>query len=353
MDLAYALLFSAIEHADANDLLIADENFPLTETHKLNNRNLQCLSNRFDIAEHLASISENHAFNDFDFNNLKYSPNKIFYRVSKEKAVTHYVINESLRVLPEAGKLFLAGYKNDGIKTYTDKSKKLFGGELELINGDKSAKLAILTKKNSYTDAARLDDKDYRTLREITTIDDIPILSKPGVFGWNKTDPGSTFLVAHLPELLNKLAHHPLQVLDLGCGYGYIAIQAFHQNEALKECHFVLTDNNAAAITCAQQNIVLHKLNASVAADDCGKHLSETFDLILCNPPFHKGFDVSNDISTHFINNIHSLMNKNGTALLVVNQFVGIEKRAMGKFAAIYELARNKSFKLIVLSAPK
>ena len=94
-------------------------------------------------------------------------------------------------------------------------------------------------------------------------------------------------------------------------------------------------------------------MSADVCADDCGNQLSGRFDLILCNPPFHKGFDVSNDISSHFVNAIHRLLNPNGAALVVVNQFVGIEKRASGKFASINELARNKSFKLIVLRKPK
>lgn len=295
-------------------------------------------------------------FNDFDLNHLAQAfPERVYYRVSKEKAVTHYLINQVFRLLPVGGTLFLSGFKTDGIKSYADKGKKLFACNTPQENHAQGAKLICLSKHRTAaeTDLPLLDDKDYRQSRSIFELQGKPVLSKPGQFGWNKEDAGSEFLISHVNELTASLKAPIASVLDLGCGYGYISLQAFYHCPALSKARFTLTDNNAAAIDCARQNLENHQLPGKVISDDCGSQINEQFDLILCNPPFHQGFDVSQDITRHFLQNTRRLLKADGKALFVVNQFVGIEKKATEYFAGVSELARNKSFKLIVLAKPK
>ncbi|PIE41448.1 MAG: rRNA methyltransferase [Gammaproteobacteria bacterium] len=349
-DIPWQLLFQKAQQVTRAILWLADESFPQQQPAISNFHQHRVITNRYDVyanlKQHIAV-----AFSDFKHSDFTAADNTvIYYRVSKEKALTHYLINQAYQHLPLGGELHLAGYKGDGIKTYSDKAKKLFGETLDYENGANTAK--YLSLKKTTTGNPLLDDKHYNSIQEIDAINGIPVQSKPGVFGWNKKDPGSQFLIACLGEFLAQVKHPIHKVLDLGCGYGYIALHAAN-HERLQAATFTLTDNNAAAIECAQLNINHHGLNASVIADDCGSTIVERFDIILCNPPFHKGFDVNNDITSHFLANLKRLLSGNGKALVVVNQFVGIEKRAAQHFKWVNELARNKSFKLIVLSGPK
>ena len=47
-------------------------------------------------------------------------------------------------------------------------------------------------------------------------VDEIGFWSQPGVFSWDRIDPGSALLLVHLPALSGRGA-------DLGCGIGVLA----------------------------------------------------------------------------------------------------------------------------------
>ena len=110
-----------------------------------------------------------------------------------------------------------------------------------------------------------------------------------------------------------------------------------------------LTDNNAAALHVARHNCELNNINADVIAADAGDQIQQTFDLILCNPPFHQGFSVDGDLTDKFILSTKRLLARHGTALFVVNQFIPLERKARQHFRQVNILANNGSFKLVTL----
>lgn len=82
------------------------------------------------------------------------------------------------------------------------------------------------------------------------------------------------------------LTERPSRILDLCCGSGCIGIAAALLNESAA---VVLSDVSAEAIEVAQQNIRRHELESRVAAvkgDLFEKVTPESFDVILCNPPY-------------------------------------------------------------------
>lgn len=344
-----------IQHAQQTGpgLWLLDEN---CQTDRLSSILPHCqiaITNRYHLYHKLNSQHNQIYFNDFDFSCCRESTiSRIYYRVSKEKALCHYLINQAYQILPENGQLHLSGYKDEGIKTYLKKADKLFGETRQLLNGEKTAKYATLQKTRT-DNQPLLDDKHYQQLQEIARLHELPVVSKPGVFGWNKADTGSQFLIGHLPALLTSTQTQIQQVLDLGCGYGFIALHAYHNNPQLQSAHFTLTDNNAAAISCARANLDTHQIPGEVSGDDCGNQLpGNHYDLILCNPPFHQGFDVTQDITGQFVKSAHRLLAPNGKVLFVVNQFVGLEKIASRYFRQLDIFARNQSFKLILAADP-
>ncbi len=335
-----------LQQHQGRGLWVLDEN--LAQFAPAGHRNdLQLLSNRFDIQQSMSADGWQIRFSDFDFSSEPDdSLDRIYYRVSKEKAVVHQVINQALRCLKPGGELLLFGAKNEGTRTYFDKARKLFGHG-ELLKAGKGVFTGILIAGDG-PHSEPLDDRDYQRLRPVAELEGREILSKPGVFGWDKLDAGSIFLADNLAEVRGRLGQQPPRVLDLGCGYGYLSLRAWQQGAA----EVIATDNNAAAVIACRDNFARHQLCGEVIADNCAGSLSDRFDLIVCNPPFHQGFSVEGELTDRFLGSTARLLDRSGQAAFVVNRFIGLERKAQGLFAEVETFADNGSFKLVRLAGP-
>ena len=261
-------------------------------------------------------------------------------RIAKEKALVHYLINRALEVLPAGGELFLSGYKNEGIKTYLEKAAARAGGAIHTERDDGALRGVVVRGAEL---GAPLPDQDYASLRPVAFDAQLTLWSRPGIFGWQKLDAGSELLVEHLAAVWPEA---PARVLDLGCGYGYLTVQAARR---WPRAEFVATDNNVAAVAACARNIEQENIRGAAVADDCAGALRDPFDAILCNPPFHQGFDVEGELTQRFLRATQRLLRRGGRALFVVNQFIGLERKAAELFGAVDVVARNRSFKLVVV----
>ena len=350
-DRSVDLLLQELYQINGNALLVADENW--CQAHWLSAinataKNITLISNRVDIARDAEAAGIPSYFNDFDFSD--FPPNHfdaLLFRISKERASSHHVINQAAVLLKPEGKLLLSGEKNEGIKTYVKQACQLFGDK---ANTQKNG-ISYLASISLYSaDAKPLEDKNYPRLRPITVplpMDaDRQYVSKPGIFGWNKIDRGSAFLIDHLPEFLSRYDKTPRSLLDLGCGYGYLSCEASRHPFT----SITATDNNAAALAATKENLAqLSQPDFQVTAADAGDHLNQLFDTILCNPPFHQGFTVDDDLSIKFLYNSKRLLSSAGQALFVVNSFIPLEYKAKQYFEQVNTLANNGAFKLVAL----
>ena len=346
-DKSVALLLQRMSELQGNWLVVADENWHGANWSSINistANSTVVFSNRFDIANAAEKAGLDCTFNDFDFSALQpQSFDGLLYRVSKERATSHHIINQASALLKPNATLLLGGEKNDGIKTYVKQAGQLFGNP---VNAEKHGKAYMASIQTYQLGGDPLNDKQYAQLRPLQLNDNLSLQSKPGIFGWDKIDRGSAFLVDHLPEFLNRYPKAPRSLLDLGCGYGYLAYSA-------SQCGFeriVATDNNAAALLSATQNLSsLRDIQCTVVAADAGDQVSAQFDTVLCNPPFHRGFAVDSDLSARFLKNTQRLLKPSGRALFVVNTFIPLEQNAKPYFNSIEVLANNGAFKLIAL----
>lgn len=335
---------------DINAIWCTDENVLSGFPQGASKGKLTVITNRWDIAQEAREKNFTVTFNDFDLSTIAdNSIDYFFYRISKEKPVVHHLLNEAWRCLKPNGKLFIAGHKNEGIKTYIDKATKLYSAHKHIIK-ETTAYFSVIEKCSAYNTEYNLDDSHYHQLRLISE-EPCQIHSKPGLFGWNKIDQGSQYLVNQLPHLLSTHPHKPLKALDLGCGYGYLTLAAAQLDACKTIEYWVMTDNNAAALRTAEHNIKLNSIDAEILAADCGDLISDTFDLILCNPPFHQGFSVEGDLTDRFLASTKRLLAPQGMAIFVVNQFIPLERKASGLFRTINRCSSNGSFKVISLEA--
>lgn len=344
-----SLLSAALARAEGPLLWIVDEHIAKPSRWLRDRKaDVTIISNRYDsyLDAHQAGLTAH--FSDMDLNAFAGAFRCVIYRISKEKALVHHVINAGKQALQSDGTLMLIGGKQEGIKTYIDKASDYLGPVVHQENGAHSTRLACLQKTPSLADAPALDDKDYPRYRQIGDENGLAFYSKPGQFGWDKLDQGSQFLVSQFAAAFTNTP--PGAVLDLGCGYGYLSLQV----SRYKPARIVATDNNAAALGSCRFNLEHNGIHeGTVVADDCGRRLQDSFDTILCNPPFHQGFNTSGELTDRFIEQTRRLLKPAGQALFVVNQFIPLEQKAAGSFKTIDIFARNKSFKLVRLAGPR
>ncbi len=347
VDKSIDLLINQLASATGHWLIVADENWSQaiwSTIPKSNQRTIRVITNRFDVAQAVKQAAIDCQFCDFDFSALNpASFDGVLYRVSKERATSHYVINQTVKILKPRASLVLAGEKNDGLKSYVKQAGKLFSNP---VNAEKNGTAYIASIALNATENDLLSDKNYPQLRSIQLSDNLCLQSKPGIFGWDKIDRGSAFLIDHLPQFLSSFKNAPQTLLDLGCGYGYIALSASQYGFN----RLLATDNNAAAILAAQKNLdSFTTIESSALATDAGDGIDEQFDTILCNPPFHSGFSIDDQLAVKFLSQTQRLLNRSGQALFVVNTFIPLEHKAKSFFERIDVVANNGSFKLISL----
>lgn len=342
-DPAFDVLLPFLQNCTASTLWIADEaalGFVKTVSPA---PSLVIISNRFDVVAAAQAVGHQVVFSDFDFSQLeKKHYARVIYRFSKEKAVVHHVINCAAMALVQGGELILAGLKSDGAKTYLEKCKELFGNGGTKKQG--AVYCGVFERLGAVVAEELLDDRDYTQLRLLKT-EMLDFFSKPGVFGWDRVDEGSALLVSVLESVLSRQTCQPQSLLDLGCGYGYLTLMTRH----LPLTRRVATDNCAAALLAMRANVEHYAMAVDVVASDAGNTVQEAFDLVVCNPPFHRGFAVAGDLAETFLRQTARLLKPSGVAVFVVNAFIPLEQKAANFFSAIELLINNRSYKVLVL----
>ncbi len=346
-DPSFQLLIQQPRQVGGPQLIIADENLTNAPLQLLPTDKMTLVTNRYDIHEQAQALNLNSYFNDFDFSAFEdHRFEQVLYRVSKEKPVTHHIINNAQQLLAHNGALILTGEKNDGIKTYADKATHFFGS-LKTTKKQGNSYISIIHRVNSKQQPLPeqlLDDKNYQHLRPCIPVSDQLLFSKPGLFGWNKVDQGSAFLADFLPDFFDGFDKEPNQILDLGCGYGFLSVMASKHTKA----RIVATDNNAAALLACSKNFLALNINGEVIAGNCADNIIQLFDAVICNPPFHQGFGTDNQLTQRFVTSSYKHLKPGGKAVFVANRFVPIESCAE-KLFKIRQVAENKSFKIILL----
>ena len=106
-----------------------------------------------------------------------------------------------------------------------------------------------------------------------------------------------------------------------------------------------------AALECARQNIedtraVFHW------ADATDLQVSEKFDVVVSNPPFHTSRAADPDIGRAFIQASASILKPNGKFWLVANRHLPYEAALSASFAEVTEIAGDASFKVFCAAKP-
>ena len=117
---------------------------------------------------------------------------------------------------------------------------------------------------------------------------DLVFLSDNEVFSKDKVDYGSFFLL----KTFLKYSEVKKNILDVGCGYGFIGITL----SKVLDTHVDMSDVNKRALHLADRNIDKNKVDAKTIESDGYTNVKDKYSVIITNPPVRAGKKVLLDI---------------------------------------------------------
>jgi len=151
----------------------------------------------------------------------------------------------------------------------------------------------------------------------------LDLWSQPGVFSWDRVDPGSALLAAQLPAMTGAGA-------DLGAGVGVLARRVL-ASAAVTRLHLV--DIDRRAVEAARRNVDDPRATFQWADVRAGGPAAQTLDFVVMNPPFHDGGAEDRTLGQAFIRHAAALLRKGGCCWLVANRHLPYEAELSSAFA--------------------
>lgn len=149
--------------------------------------------------------------------------------------------------------------------------------------------------------------------------------SQPGIFSWDRIDPGTQLLLDALPPLAGRGA-------DLGCGFGVLARHVLGV-PAVGELSLV--DIDRRAIAASRRNVEDARarfLWADVRRDG---QLPSDLDFVVMNPPFHDGGAEDKALGQAFVRRSAAMLREGGVLCLIANRHLPYEDALRESFSAL------------------
>jgi len=239
-----------------------------------------------------------------------------------------YVIGQMLRVLKPGGELTVMALKDKG-GSRLRKSLEAFG-----CNVDESSKahhrIAFVERPGLVQGIDQALSKGK--LRDLTGQG---LWSQPGVFSWDRLDPGSALLIKTLPALSGK-------GMDLGCGIGLLALAVLEHSAVTA---LTLIDIDSRALKAAERNVTDPRA-AFEWSDIRSQEGPADQDFVVMNPPFHDAGSEDKALGQAFIRRAALALRKGGTCWLVANRHLPYEETLKPLFAKVTLKAEAQGYKV-------
>ena len=236
--------------------------------------------------------------------------------------------------LAAGGKLLVAMPNTAGASRF-EKELARATGRVDSIQKHK-CRAFIATDDGSWNEAIFAEWSELGHLRKV---DDTEFVTQPGIFSSGHIDPGSLLLAQNLPKSLRG------RIADLGAGWGYLSAVAFDACDGIT--HIDLYEADSRALECARKNLARYTEKIGFHWHDVTTGLTESYDAILMNPPFHSGQATDVDLGRAFITSAIAALRRGGKLLLVANRQLPYEAVLESRSLAWRKIAEDLTYKVI------
>ena len=160
--------------------------------------------------------------------------------------------------------------------------------------------------------------------------------TQPGVFSWDRLDPGSALLLKSLPPLSGV-------GVDLGAGIGILAHAVLTSPKVTK---LTLIDLDRRAVEAAKRNVNDPRVEVVWADARRGAELATGLDFVVTNPPFHEAGSEDKGLGQAFITAAAAMLRKSGVLWIVANRHLPYEAVLNESFKTVRPVADAGGFKV-------
>jgi len=318
---ALSCFFNEIERT------VVSDSFLSISSIKLNLQRNRCETERIIIQDSLQEMT----------NNVKV----VLIKVPKTLAFLEYQLQELSKVINKDTIVVAAG-KVDAIHKSTLALFEKYIGTTKTSLAKKKSRLIF-----SLVDQTEIIEKEIATTWEIER-QGWKIHNHANVFSRNHLDIGGRYLMDNLPE------GNFIKVIDLGCGNGVVGMAAA---EAYPDAQITFIDESYMAVDSARINMLKNfeeersDNTRFVVNNGLVGFKERSYDLILCNPPFHQQHTITDHIAWAMFNDAHFCLAVNGELVIVGNRHLDYQDKLERIFGNCELVAENKKF--VILRAVK
>ncbi|WP_208440249.1 class I SAM-dependent methyltransferase [Bartonella raoultii] len=188
----------------------------------------------------------------------------------------------------------------------------------------------------------QIDKKKSAQLRSPPLTFENKFQTTSGMFSHGRIDPGSAMLAQHMREIIYG------KTADFGAGWGFLSYVALEKSEKLTTLDLYEADYNA--LQAAKQH--LEAITASCPIhfywhDLVHEPITDLYDTIISNPPFHTQQTTDVSLGQHFIIKAAKCLKPGGYLLLVANRHLPYETLLKDIFCTVFIHEKAHGFKVI------
>lgn len=318
---ALSCYFQAFERTTVTDSYLS------LSSIKLNMQRNNCLENNILLQDSLQSFPKNVKI--------------VLIKVPKTLAYLEYLLQQLREVIsPET--IIVAAGKVNMIHNSTLQLFEKYIGTTKTSLAKKKSRLIF-----SLVEQQEIPEKKIALTWEVEK-QNWKIHNHANVFSRNHLDIGGRYLMDHLPE------GNFHKVVDLGCGNGVVGMTAAI---AYPQAQITFIDESYMAVDSARINMLKNfeeerSENARfVVNNGLVGFKANSYDLILCNPPFHQQQTITDHIAWSMFNDARFCLANSGELVIVGNRHLDYQDKLERIFGNCELITENKKF--VILRAVK
>ena len=246
----------------------------------------------------------------------------VLSHLPRGREVQERLIDGAAWVLRPGGRLYIAAHKRAGVKGAIAYATDRLG-RCGVVRQKKGRHVALAVKPEGLT----LDPPGDGFVGRTVKLDGVEtaLVSKPGVFAWDRLDDGTRALVGAMEIGPDD------RVLDLGCGTGLAGVAAARR---LRLGSVTLVDVDVRAVTSSRRTLRANGISCAevICSDGASEVVGRRFDVVVTNPPFHQGVGVDEAVADQFVREAATVLRQGGRLYLVANRFLRYVDRVVALF---------------------